>query len=50
METSLAGTVISGAFFPELIVDGSILKWAIALIAGGGAAGVFQSDPISWSK
>ena len=37
-----AGTFLSGAFMPELLGDGP-LKWAVALIAGGGTSGVVQA-------
>jgi hypothetical protein len=36
-----AGTFMSGAMMPELFGDGA-MKWAIALMAGGGSSGVVQ--------
>jgi hypothetical protein len=36
-----AGTFMSGALMPELFGDGA-MKWAMALMAGGGSSGVVQ--------
>ncbi|ADE54861.1 DUF4126 domain-containing protein [Coraliomargarita akajimensis] len=40
-----AGTFISGILMPEFLGDGS-LKWVLALIAGGGTAGVVQGASV----
>ena len=40
-----AGTVISGTMLPEFMGDGSF-KWAVAMIAGGGTAGVVQGATV----
>lgn len=40
-----AGTVITGAMLPEFMGDGSF-KWAVAMIAGGGTAGVVQGASV----
>ena len=36
-----AGTFLSGALMPEMFGDGA-MKWALALMAGGGSSGVVQ--------
>ncbi len=40
-----AGTFLSGAFMPEALGDGG-LKWAAALIAGGGSSGLVQAGTV----
>ncbi|MGB0743919.1 MAG: DUF4126 domain-containing protein [Opitutales bacterium] len=40
-----AGTIITGAMLPEFMGDDSF-KWAVALIAGGGTAGVVQGASV----
>lgn len=40
-----AGTLIAGTMFPEFMGDGSF-KWAVAMIAGGGTAGVVQGASV----
>lgn len=40
-----AGTIITGTMLPEFMGDGS-LKWAVAMIAGGGTAGVVQGASV----
>jgi len=40
-----AGTVVTGTMMPEFMGDGSV-KWAIAMIAGGGTAGVVQGATV----
>jgi len=40
-----AGTFMSGAFMPELMGEGAV-KWAAALIAGGGASGLVQAGTV----
>lgn len=40
-----AGTFLSGAFMPEVLGDGG-LKWAAALIAGGGSSGLVQAGTV----
>ena len=41
----VAGTFISGVVMPEAMGDGS-LKWIIAMIAGGGPAGLVQGTSV----
>lgn len=40
-----AGTLITGTMLPEFMGDGSF-KWAVAMIAGGGTAGVVQGASV----
>ena len=40
-----AGTFLSGALMPEMMGDGA-LKWAAALIAGGGTSGLVQGATV----
>ena len=40
-----AATLITGTMLPEFIGDGSF-KWAVAMIAGGGTAGVVQGASV----
>jgi hypothetical protein len=40
-----AGTFLSGAFMPEMLGDGGV-KWAAALIAGGGSSGLVQAGTV----
>ena len=40
-----AGTVITGTMLPDFLGDGSF-KWAVAMIAGGGTAGVVQGASV----
>lgn len=40
-----AGTVITGTMLPEFMGDGSF-KWAVAMVAGGGTAGVVQGASV----
>ncbi len=40
-----AGTLITGTMLPEFMGDGSF-KWAFAMIAGGGTAGVVQGASV----
>lgn len=40
-----AGTIITGTMLPEFVGDGSF-KWAVAMIAGGGTAGVVQGASV----
>ncbi len=40
-----AGTVITGTMLPEFMGDGSF-KWAVAMLAGGGTAGVVQGASV----
>lgn len=40
-----AGAIITGTMLPEFVGDGSF-KWAVAMIAGGGTAGVVQGASV----
>jgi hypothetical protein len=40
-----AGTVITGTMLPDFMGDGSF-KWAVAMLAGGGTAGVVQGASV----
>ncbi len=40
-----AGTLITGTMLPEFMGDGSF-KWAVAMVAGGGTAGVVQGASV----
>lgn len=40
-----AGTLIAGTMMPEFMGDGSF-KWALAMVAGGGTAGVVQGASV----
>lgn len=40
-----AGTVITGTMMPEFMGEGSF-KWAVAMLAGGGTAGVVQGASV----
>ncbi|NNE06701.1 MAG: DUF4126 domain-containing protein [Xanthomonadales bacterium] len=41
----LAGTFISGIFMPDLLGDGP-MRWVLAMIAGGGTAGLVQGASV----
>ncbi len=41
----VAGTMLSGALMPEVFGDGA-MKWAAAIIAGGGSSGLVQATTV----
>lgn len=41
----IAGTFLSGAMMPEFVGDGTF-KWLVALVSGGGTAGIVQSATV----